>query len=71
VSEVDDMYADAGSGRTTVYLRATFLREPYIGLRKFITRDAFEALADAGCVRAENIYQRPATSKPSEAQAAK
>jgi hypothetical protein len=65
VSELEEMYANAASGRSTVYVRATFLREPHIGLRKFIRRDLFEALAEAAYVRAENLHRpTPDVSSP-------
>jgi hypothetical protein len=51
------MYADAAGGQSTVYVRATFLREPHTGLRMFISREVFQPLAEAGLVRAENIHK--------------
>ena len=67
MSELERMYADAALGHSTVYVRATFLREPHIGLRKFLARDVFQALAEAGWVRAENVHHRRTAAKAAEA----
>jgi hypothetical protein len=64
VSELEQMYADAAVGRATVYMRATFLRDPHVGLRMFIPRDVFQILAGAGFVRAENVHRPPAANAP-------